>query len=271
MSVKFILTRFFIFQLKKEILFYKNKCTYCEKCKKFTTEDENGRTVTSIAPHAFDWDTSIESVYIGKDVKELTGETFIHLRALKEIIVDEANESYCSVDGVLYSKDMSVLLCCPVAYESEKEFVVPETVATIGRSAFSDCKFEKISLPEGLKSIERQAFLKAETLKEIVSYKGEETYNSLPEGLETIGVDAFNYASGLTYLYIPSSIKAIDAYSFTYCAKLDEDGNKTGLTEINVALSKEDFKNVNVGEHWSPEFRNTENEVAAINYDAKRK
>ncbi len=242
-----------------------------DKVKEFSTEDENGRTVTSIAPHAFKWDTSIETVYIGKDVAELTGETFTHLRALKKIEVDENNKSFCSVDGVLYTKDMTILLACPVAYEGGKEFVVPETVTTIGRSAFSDCKFEKISLPEGLRSIERHAFLKAESLKEIVSYKGEKTYNSLPEGLEVIGIDAFNYAAGLTYLYIPASIKDLGAYSFTYCAKTDADGNKVGLTEVDVALSAEAFKAVNAGEHWSPEFRNAENEVAVINYGAERK
>ena len=242
-----------------------------ELVKEFTTESESGEAVTSIAPHAFPWDTTIESVYISKDVKELTGETFIHLRALKKIEVDKNNENFCSVDGVLYTKDMTKLLCCPVAYEGGKEFVVPETVVTIGRSAFSDCTFEKISLPEGLKNIERHAFLKAEALKEIVSYKGDETYKSLPEGLETIGVDAFNYASALSYLYIPASIKTVDAYCFTYCAKVDENGNKTGITEVDVALSADAFKAIKPGEHWSPEFRNAENELAVINYGAERK
>lgn len=241
-----------------------------ELAKEFTTEDENGRTVTSIAPHAFSWDTSIETVYIGKDVASLTGETFIHLRALKKIEVDEANENFCDVDGVLYTKDMAKLLCCPVAYDAGSEFTVPETVEVIGRSAFSDCKFEKINLPEGLKKIENMAFLKAEALKEINSYKGEETYASLPEGLEAIGVDAFNYASQLSYLYIPESVKEIGAYSFTYCAKVDEDGNKTGITEVNIAAKQESFKSVKAGEHWIPEFRNAANEVAKVNYNAQR-
>lgn len=240
-----------------------------DKAKEFSTDSE-GKTVTSIARHAFKWDTHIETIYIGKDVKELRGETFAHLRALKKFVVDEANESFCAVDGVLYTKDMKTLLCCPKAYEGE-EFKVPEKVEVINRSAFSDCKFEKILLPEGLKRIEAMAFLKAENLKEIISYKGDKTYASLPEGLEAIGVDAFNYASGLTYLYIPSSIKEIGAYSFTYCAKIDEDGNKAGLTEVDTALSAEQFKSVTAGEHWIPEFRNADNEVATVNYAAERK
>ncbi len=241
-----------------------------EGAKEFTTEDENGRAVTSIAHHPFEWDESIETVYIGKDVTELYGESFVNLRALKKFDVAQENESFTAVDGVLYTKDMKTLLCVPKAYEGT-EFTVPEAVEEIGRSAFSDCKFEKVLLPEGLKSIGSMAFLKAESLKEILSYKGDETYASLPEGLESIGTDAFNYASGLTYLYLPESIKTIGAYSFTYCAKLDEEGNKTGITEVDVALSAEAFKTVTAGEHWSPEFRNEKNELAAINYGADRK
>ncbi len=234
--------------------------------KEFSTDSADGKTVTSIARHAFKWDTSIETVYIGKDVKELTGETFVHLRALKSFVVDEANENFCAVDGVLYTKDMKTLLCCPKNYEITDEFTVPATVEIISRSAFSDCKFSRIYLPEGLKRIESMAFLKAESLKEIISYKGAKQYASLPEGLDFIGLDAFNYASGLTYLYIPASVTEIGAYSFCYCATAD----KKGLTEVNIAATKEAFKNVKAGEHWIPEFRNEANETATVNYGAER-
>ena len=165
---------------------------------------------------------------------------------------------------------MKTLLCVPKAYEGGKTFIVPETVEVISRSALSDCKFEEVLLPEGLKRIESMAFLKAENLKEINSYKGSKTYASLPEGLEFIGLDAFNYASGLTYLYIPSSIKEIGAYSFCYCAKTQAEGNKIGLTEVNVGLSAESFKKITAGEHWVPEFRNAKNEIAKVNYGAER-
>ena len=237
--------------------------------KEFRVEAE-GKVVSSIARHPFKWDSYIETVYIGKDVKELRGESFVNLRALKEFVVDEQNESFCAVDGVLYTKDMKTLLCVPKAYEGGKTFIVPETVEVISRSALSDCKFEEVLLPEGLKRIESMAFLKAENLKEINSYKGSKTYASLPEGLEFIGLDAFNYASGLTYLYIPSSIKEIGAYSFCYCAKTQAEGNKIGVTEVNVGLSAESFKKITAGEHWVPEFRNAKNEIAKVNYGAER-
>lgn len=242
-----------------------------ENATELRIDTADGKAITSIAHHPFDWDEKIETVYIGKSVNSLYGESFVNLRALKAFVVDEDNESFCAVDGVLYTKDMKTLLCCPKAYEGGAEFTVPETVENISRSAFSDCKFEKIYLPEGLKRIESMAFLKAESLKEIVSYKGEKTYASLPEGLEFIGLDCFNYASGLSYLYIPASVKEIGAYSFCYCAKADENGNKTGITEVDVALSEADFKKITTGDHWVPEFRNAENEIAGVNYSAERK
>lgn len=262
-----------------EIASYINR----HKSKEFTT-DVNGSVITSIARHPFKWDTDIETVYIGKDVKELYGEAFVNLRALKKFVVDKDNEYFTAVDGVLYTKDMKTLLCCPKAYEGGKSFVVPSAVEVISRSAFSDCGFEKLYLPEGLKRIEAMAFLKAEGLKEIYSYKADKAvtdskadekalgkvYASLPDGLEYIGVDAFNYAASLTYLYIPSSIKEIGAYSFCYSAKADEDGNKTGITEVNIGLSRDGFKKVVAGEHWIPEFRNAENETAKVSYDAER-
>lgn len=254
---------------KEDGTFEYTAMTNRDGAKEVRIESTDGKTVTSVAHHPFPWDESIEKVYIGKDVASLYGESFVNLRALKEFVVDEANKSYTAVDGVLYTKDMKTLLCCPKAYEGA-DFTVPAEVEIIGRSAFSDCKFEKVNLPEGLKRIEAMAFLKAESLKEIASYKGEETYASLPEGLEFIGLDTFNYA-GLTYLYIPASIKEIGAYSFTYCAKLDAEGNKAGLTEVNLGVTAADFKNVKTGDHWIPEFRNAANEVATVNYGAERK
>lgn len=241
-----------------------------DNAKEIRIDSTDGKIITGIAHHPFKWDTSIETVYIGMDIKELYGESFVNLRALKSFVVDEANESFCAVNGVLYTKDMKTLLCCPKAYEEEKEFIVPATVEVISRSAFSDCKFEKLSLPEGLKRIESMAFLKAENLNEIISYKGENVYPSLPDGLEFIGLDAFNYASALTYLYIPSSVTEIGAYSFCYCAEIDENGNKTGLTEISIAATEEAFKAVKANEHWVPEFRNEANETATLKYGAER-
>ncbi len=248
-------------------------------------KEDTSKKVTSLAEYPFKWDNNIETVYIGKNIEKLDGKAFFNLRALKKIIVDKDNEYYCDIDGVLYTKDKTVLLHFPAAYEKTDVYVVPSTVSKIARAAFCYSDIKTVYFPEGLKEIDNLAFLKAEKLEKICSYKAEKeilvtdesaiaqmgkVYDSLPEGIERIGLDGFNYASSLTYLYIPSSIKNLDAYCFCYNAYVDENGNKAGITEVNIALSETEFKAVVKGDHWLPEFRNESNDTAAINFGAKR-
>lgn len=258
---------------------------YVLEIKDSALTEDTSKPVTAIGAYPFKWDNSIETVYIGKNVKELTGCAFFNLRGLKKFVVDESNEYFCDIDGVLYNKDKTELLCYPASYESNGTFVVASNVTKITRAAFCNSKVEVIYLPEGLKEIDDLAFLKATALKEIYSYKADEeitksddsvlaqlteVYKSLPEGIERIGGDGFNYASSLTYLYIPASIKTLDRYSFCYNAYIDENGEKQGITEVDIALKKDAFAKITAGEHWCPEFRNEDNETAALNYGAER-
>jgi len=255
------------------------------KSNELRIESADGKAITSIGDYPFKWDIYTETVYIGKDVKDLEGKEFFSLRALKNIIVDEANENYCDIDGVLYTKDKSVLLHYPAAYDNGDTYVVPSMTTRIARSAFAYSDIVTLYLPEGLKEIDSLAFLKADKLENIYSYKADkeitvtdesvivdlgEIYKSLPEGIERIGTDGFNYASSLSYLYIPSSVKKLGGYSFCYNAYIDENGNKAGLTEVNVALSEDAFKALKPADHWAPEFRNEANETAVVNYGAER-
>ncbi len=53
---------------------------------------------------------------------------------LQSITVDEANPDLCSVDGVLFSKDKSQLICFPVARE-QSWFELPEETTSIPRNS----------------------------------------------------------------------------------------------------------------------------------------
>ena len=61
------------------------------------------------------------------------------LKLLKEINVDTENPYCASLNGILYSKDMSTLYACPASYEGD--VVIPPTVTTIADSAFGCCKY----------------------------------------------------------------------------------------------------------------------------------
>lgn len=101
---------------------------------------------------------------------------FYNCLNLKAINVDESNPVFCSVDGVLFSKDRRVLLAYPNAHG--KEYYVPDGVVEIGHFAFKTCRdVEIVHLPDSVMKIGHNAFYQCDNLKIVY----------LPNGLKEIG------------------------------------------------------------------------------------
>ena len=120
---------------------------------------------------------------------------------LQEIIVDENNPVYTSVDGVLYNKAVTELFCCPILKDS---VTLPSSLTIIKEGAFSGNKsISKICLPEGLRQIEGWAFAWCESLSEI----------SFPSSLEMIGRTAFRDCA-FKSIELNDGLKYIDMRAF---------------------------------------------------------
>lgn len=86
--------------------------------------------------------------------------------------------------------------------------IIPETVTTLGRSAFFSCAhLIDINIPDSVTSIGDYAFTACSGLKSI----------NLPNGVTSIGVDAFN-SSSLTSINIPNSVTSIGDGAFNSCS-----------------------------------------------------
>ena len=142
-------------------------------------------------------------------------------QGLTEFVVDEENEYFCSVDGVLFSKDMKKIIYYPPAKDIEfnklgeaqntTQYDIPDGVEIIGTKAFYKCYYiENISIPESVKSIEEKAFHRTSALTEL----------TLSNNLEFIGKDAFAYCDKLEIVTIPKSVKEIDEYAFFNCSNM---------------------------------------------------
>lgn len=69
-----------------------------------------------------------------------------------------------------------------------------------------------------------------------------------------IGSDAFTQCQNLTYVYIPESVTSIGHHAF-WDTVYKQDGELRGVTKINVAKTKEDFKDtVKEGDQWLPKY-----------------
>lgn len=89
--------------------------------------------VDSIPLGAFIQCNSLISLTIPETVTKI-GQMFCHGTSIKRFIVSDGNPNYCSVDGVLFSKDMSKLLCFPSSRSSV--YTIPESVNYISKGAF---------------------------------------------------------------------------------------------------------------------------------------
>jgi len=115
-------------------------------------------SVTGIDDTAFSH-CSLTSITIGENVANIEKEpvvgtiTFQYSGKLASIEVNADNTNYSSAGGVLYNKDKSALMYCPAAIP-DLSFIIPDTVKTIEKGAFFDCKkLEQVTIPAGVETI----------------------------------------------------------------------------------------------------------------------
>ena len=175
--------------------------------------------------------------------------------------VAEKNPNYSSLDGVLFSKDMTKLLAYP-AGRFEEHYEIPASVTTIGSYAFAGVFFlSELELPATVTTLEDDAFYLLVNLEEFtvpatVTSMGKRVFENmnartvtlkndlktlpegtflnsnsenviLPDGLESIGPDAFLCANGLIELTLPKGLREIadGALLGTSCTFVSESPN----------------------------------------------
>ena len=115
-------------------------------------------SVTSISRLAFLGCSSLKSILLPASLKEFGDVVFYGCASLEKIETDKNNHNYCSLDGVLYTKDVRTLLRYP-AGKKEEHFQAPESVVSINERAFLRCSsLKSIDLPAGLAEFEDATF-----------------------------------------------------------------------------------------------------------------
>lgn len=160
-------------------------------------------------------------------------QTFNGCTSLQSITVESGNANFVSVEGVLFNKDVTTIICCPKVKGGT--YTVPTSVTSIGDQAFEACALLKsVNLPAGLKSIGSQAFASCRELTALI----------IPNGVTTIGTTAFSGCSSLASVVLPSSLTSIGSTAFANCTALTSFYSKTptpcsvnSMTFFNVPLA----------------------------------
>ncbi len=130
----------------------KNAFKGCSGLTKITLPE----TLNKIGDSAFDG-TSLATIYIPADVETIEKGAFTNCNKLTDINVDNKNDNYFSVDGVLYDIDLKALVLCPAGKKGAVK--VWKGATAISADAFIGCKgVTKVTIPTSVTSIGSNAF-----------------------------------------------------------------------------------------------------------------
>ena len=181
--------------------------------------------VTSIGDEVFHSCASLTSITIPNSVTEIGKDAFCGCTSLTAINVAMGNQNYASVDGVLYNKDKTELICYPVG-KKDKSYKIINGVKSIGSSAFRYCtSLKSITIPNSVTEIGDSAFDWCTSLTSI----------TIPNSVTEIGYSVFGWCSSLTSITIPNSVTSIGEWAFENCTSLTSITIPDGVTEIGRA------------------------------------
>ena len=159
---------------------------------------ENG--VTSLGKYAFSG-SSVSSLSLSESVTQIAFNAFNNCYNLQNFEVNSKNPAFCSVDGVLFSKDQTTIVRFPRGRGGE--YIIPKGVTIVGDGAFNGCS-----------SV---------------------TNISIPEGVTSFGVAAF-FACSMTSVIIPATVAHIDTAAFGTCPLTSVYNYAVAPQEINAEL-----------------------------------
>ena len=94
-------------------------------------------TLKTISDKSFLGCHGLTSIKIPNLVEKIGKWAFMSCAQLERIDVEESNKKYCSKDGVLFNKDVSIVIQCPSGKKGDCN--IPESVTKISAQAFYGC------------------------------------------------------------------------------------------------------------------------------------
>ena len=160
--------------------------------------------VESIGDSAFSNCHALTSITLPQGVKSIGDYAFSSCKALTSITLPQGVENI-GHNPFAYCNNLSSVICCSPHFKIIDKMLLTSD----GKRLISYWGEEKVvNVPQGVKSIGDDAFLDCEALTSI----------TLPQGVESIGNGAFCYCYDLTSITLPQGVKSIGEWAFYHCA-----------------------------------------------------
>ncbi len=166
-----------------------------------------GEGAVSIGKEAF-YGLDIEEIVLPTGLTSIEGDSFRHNDGLKSISISAMNDSYCSIDGVLFDKTAEKIIRCPQG-KNAVDYSLPQTVKTVGRYAFAQSKLIAVRLSQSVSTVESYAFEACEILD-----------LAMPEGMLRLEPFALKGCEKLIRLDLPLYFNEFDSSAVIDCSSL---------------------------------------------------
>lgn len=182
--------------------------------------------VVTLGKNVFHSCPLLERVYFPSTLQEVGSHLFYHDTSLIEISVPETSPYFASIDGNLYSKDLTTIVYYAIGKPDTSYTVLPTT------TKISQCAFQyainltELILGNQISEIGNYAFSNCINIQNTIvipatlAYLGTSIFYEyhgpveLEEGIKTIPFEMFKYYKGTT-ITLPSSIETISSYAFS--------------------------------------------------------
>ena len=189
----------------------------------------NQLPVTGLGPDAFLSGSQMTSLSLPSTLKSIAVFEFQYCANLTSITVDAQNTTYEDVDGVLFSKNQTVILAFPPGRGGS--YSIPGTVRGLGYDAFFFCaNLSSVNIPNSVTNIADYTFFHCTSLAAV----------SIGNQVRSIGSLAFSGCTHLSSVVLPESVTNIKdgiadkglGGAFSYCFSLTNAALGNGITNI---------------------------------------
>ncbi len=236
--------------------------------------------VTSIGSYAFYGCTSITSITIPSSITSIAYDAFNNCPKLNSFSVNSSNQTYKSVNGVIYSKDGSIIVMYPRGKSGS--YTIVSGTTTIGESAFEYTEnLTSVTIPSSVTSIGTYAFYSSLKLESVIIGSGVRTIDdrafyycpllesvTMGSNVTSIGNSAFEDCTSLTSVTIPSRVTSIGSSAFRYCDILTYVDFENNITSDSNMIGSNAFRNN--GSNVEYHFKDYKSYYYALNYHSSK-
>lgn len=147
--------------------------------------DEQSYTVIRIDDNTLEYSTNISKLHIPSTISFIA-HSGIYTPSIEEYIIADENPFYCSLDGIIYTKDKTDLVQYP-PHKQDSIYFIPNGVQTLQTTSFFNADYiYELQLPLSLKKVDGLAF----------------------------------YGQRLETIILQDSVQSIDSWAFSVCPSL---------------------------------------------------